>query len=264
MNNILGLLVFIISIGLIYLILKKVNSKSKEKKGCLSGLLISLPVLLLVSFTPFLLMFGIAIAKEYYQLTFDKDFKPYTAQVVRYEDIYENRERLNKKTKTTLMGTPMVTFTIETGEVLEKKLSFATSINGKSSYSICYKAKTDEIIILDVYIVVKTIGFIVFFTIFIFAYWGIFFFLTDRPMKNYGNYLFKGILYGVILTMTIGLCAGLIYGVLTKELSLWAQVICVFFSLALIIVILMIFLSMFRSKVEPLQSRRKTAYRKDN
>ena len=251
MNNILGLLVFIISIGLIYLILKKVNSKSKEKKGCLSGLLISLPVLLLVSFTPFLLMFGIAIAKEYYQLTFDKDFKPYTAQVVRYEDIY-------------LMGTPMVTFTIETGEVLEKKLSFATSINGKSSYSICYKAKTDEIIILDVYIVVKTIGFIVFFTIFIFAYWGIFFFLTDRPMKNYGNYLFKGILYGVILTMTIGLCAGLIYGVLTKELSLWAQVICVFFSLALIIVILMIFLSMFRSKVEPLQSRRKTAYRKDN
>ena len=168
MNNILGLLVFIISIGLIYLILKKVNSKSKEKKGCLSGLLISLPVLLLVSFTPFLLMFGIAIAKEYYQLTFDKDFKPYTAQVVGYEDIYENRERLNKKTKTTLMGTPMVTFTIETGEVLEKKLSFATSINGKSSYSICYKAKTDEIIILDVYIVVKTIGFIVFFTIFVF------------------------------------------------------------------------------------------------
>ena len=83
-------------------------------------------------------------------------------------------------------------------------------------------------------------------------------------MKNYGNYLAYGVLYGIILTMTMGLCAGLIFAVLTKELSLWWQVVCIFFALSLLPVIIQILRSMFRSKVrDPLKQRRKTTYRKD-
>ena len=132
-----------------------------------------------------------------------------------------------------------------------------------SSYNIRYKASTDEIIVTDVFIVVKTIGVIIFLVIAVFAYWGIYGYLTDKPMKNYGNYLAKGLLYGVFLTMTMGLCAGLIYAVFVKELSLWWQVVCIFFALSLLPVIIQIFLTMFRSKVrDPLKQKRKTTYRK--
>ena len=82
-------------------------------------------------------------------------------------------------------------------------------------------------------------------------------------MKNYGNYLAYGLLYGIILTMTMGLCAGLIYAVFVKELSLWWQAVCIFFALSLLPVIIQIFRSMFRSKVrDPLKQKRKTTYRK--
>ena len=161
------------------------------------------------------------------------------------------------------MGTPVVTFTIESGRELERALPFAAEVNGESSYNIRYKASTDEIIVTDVYIVVKIIGLIIFFVIAVFAYWGIYGYLTDRPMKNYGNYLAYGLLYGIILTMTMGLCAGLIYAVFVKELSLWWQAVCIFFALSLLPVIIQIFRSMFRSKVrDPLKQKRKTTYRK--
>lgn len=271
-NRIIVLLFLVVSVGLTYLILRKLNSKAKDKgkdkAGCLTAIFIWVPISLLVMFTPFMLGLGVGTAKELYQLAFDSDFKPYTAQVVRYENIHTERfERKSGKTYYTEyveMGTPVVTFTLESGKELERTLPFATEVNGESSYNIRYKVSTNELIVTDVYIVVKTIGVIIFFVIAVFAYWGIYGYLTDKPMKNYGNYLAKGLLYGVILTMTMGLCAGLIYGALTKDLPLWIQAICIFFALSLMIVIVRIFLTMFHSKVrDPLKQRRKTTYRKD-
>ena len=267
-NRIIVLLFLVVSVGLTYLILRKLNSKAKDKgkdkAGCLSAFFIWVPISLLVGLTPFMLLLGAGTAKELYQLASDSDFKSYTAQVVRYEDTYTSEERdSDGRTRYVEMGTPVVTFTIESGEELERALPFATEVNGESSYNIRYKASTDEIIVTDVFIVVKTIGVIIFLVIAVFAYWGIYGYLTDKPMKNYGNYLAKGLLYGVFLTMTMGLCAGLIYGALTKDLPLWIQAICIFFALSLVIVIVRIFLTMFRSKVrDPLKQRRKTTYRK--
>jgi len=268
-NRIIVFLFFAISVGLTYLIIRKSNSKAKDKNkakaGCLSAFFIWVPISLLVGLTPFMLLLGAGTAKELYQLASDSDFKSYTAQVVRYEDTYTSEERdSDGRTRYVEMGTPVVTFTIESGQELERALPFATELNGESSYNIRYKASTDEIIVTDVFIVVKTIGVIIFLVIAVFAYWGIYGYLTDKPMKNYGNYLAKGLLYGVFLTMTMGLCAGLIYGALTKDLPLWIQAICIFFALSLVIVIVRIFLTMFRSKVrDPLKQRRKTTYRKD-
>ena len=268
-NRIIVFLFFAISVGLTYLIIRKSNSKAKDKNkakaGCLSAFFIWVPISLLVGLTPFMLLLGAGTAKELYQLASDSDFKSYTAQVVRYEDTYTSEERdSDGRTRYVEMGTPVVTFTIESGQELERALPFATELNGESSYNIRYKASTDEIIVTDVFIVVKTIGVIIFLVIVVFAYWGIYGYLTDKPMKNYGNYLAKGLLYGVFLTMTMGLCAGLIYGALTKDLPLWIQAICIFFALSLVIVIVRIFLTMFRSKVrDPLKQRRKTTYRKD-
>jgi hypothetical protein len=271
-NRIFTLLFLVASVGLTYLIIRKSNSKAKDKgkdkAGCLTAFFIWVPISLLVGLTPFMLLLGVGTAKELYQLASDSDFKPYTAQVVRYEDIHTERferKRGNRHTTEYVeMGTPVVTFTIESGQELERALPFASEINGESSYNIRYKTSTDEIIVTDVFIVVKTIGVIIFFVIAVFAYWGIYGYLTDRPMKNYGNYLAYGVLYGIILTMTMGLCAGFIFAVLTKELSLWWKVVCVFFALSLLPVIIQIFRSMFRSKVkEPLKQRRKTTYRKD-
>ena len=268
-NRIIVFLFFAISVGLTYLIIRKSNSKAKDKNkakaGCLSAFFIWVPISLLVGLTPFMLLLGAGTAKELYQLASDSDFKSYTAQVVRYEDTYTSEERdSDGRTRYVEMGTPVVTFTVESGQELERALPFATEVNGESSYNIRYKASTDEIIVTDVYIVVKIIGLIIFFVIAVFAYWGIYGYLTDRPMKNYGNYLAYGVLYGIILTMTMGLWAGLIYAVLTKELSLWWQVVCIFFAVSLTIVIVRIFLTMFRSKVrDPLKQRRKTTYRKD-
>ena len=268
-NRIIVFLFFAISVGLTYLIIRKSNSKAKDKNkakaGCLSAFFIWVPISLLVVLTPFMLLLGAGTAKELYQLASDSDFKSYTAQVVRYEDTYTSEERdSDGRTRYVEMGTPVVTFTIESGEELERALPFATRVGGDSSYNIRYKGATDEIIVTDVFIVVKTIGVIIFLVIAVFAYWGIYGYLTDKPMKNYGNYLAKGLLYGVFLTMTMGLCAGLIYGALTKDLPLWIQAICIFFALSLVIVIVRIFLTMFRSKVrDPLKQRRKTTYRKD-
>ena len=268
-NRIIVLLFFAISVGLTYLIIRKSNSKAKDKgkdkAGCLSAFFIWVPISLLVGLTPFMLLLGAGTAKELYQLASDSDFKSYTAQVVRYEDTYTSEERdSDGRTRYVEMGTPVVTFTIESGKELERSLPFAAELNGESSYNIRYKASTDEIIVTDVFIVVKTIGVIIFLVIAVFAYWGIYGYLTDKPMKNYGNYLAKGLLYGVFLTMTMGLCAGLIYGALTKDLPLWIQAICIFFALSLVIVIVRIFLTMFRSKVrDPLKQRPKTTYRKD-
>ena len=268
-NRIIVFLFFAISVGLTYLIIRKSNRKAKDKgkdkAGCLSAFFIWVPISLLVGLTPFMLLLGAGTAKELYQLASDSDFKSYTAQVVRYEDTYTSEERdSDGRTRYVEMGTPVVTFTIESGQELERALPFATEVNGESSYNIRYKASTDEIIVTDVFIVVKTIGVIIFLVIAVFAYWGIYGYLTDKPMKNYGNYLAKGLLYGVFLTMTMGLCAGLIYGALTKDLPLWIQAICIFFALSLVIVIVRIFLTMFRSKVrDPLKQRRKTTYRKD-
>ena len=268
-NRIIVFLFFAISVGLTYLIIRKSNSKAKDKNkakaGCLSAFFIWVPISLLVGLTPFMLLLGAGTAKELYQLASDSDFKSYTAQVVRYEDTYTSEERdSDGRTRYVEMGTPVVTFTIESGEELERALPFATRVGGDSSYNIRYKGATDEIIVTDVFIVVKTIGVIIFFVIAVSAYWGIYGYLTDKPMKNYGNYLAKGLLYGVFLTMTMGLCAGLIYGALTKDLPLWIQAICIFFALSLVIVIVRIFLTMFRSKVrDPLKQRRKTTYRKD-
>ena len=275
-NRIIVLLFLAVSVGITYLIIRKSNrkaqDKNKAKAGCFTAFFIWVPISLLVGLTPFMLLLGVGTAKELYQLASDSDFKPYTAQVVRYEDIHTERferKRGNRHTTEYVeMGTPVVTFTIESGRELERTLPFATEVNGESSYNIRYKVSTDEIIVTDVYIVVKTIGVIIFFVIAVFAYWGIYGYLTDRPMKNYGNYLAYGVLYGIILTMTMGLWAGLIYAVLTKELSLWWQVICVFFALSLTPVIIQIFRPMFRfmfrSKVrDPLKQKRKTTYRKD-
>ena len=268
-NRIIVFLFFAISVGLTYLIIRKSNNKAKDKNkakaGCLSAFFIWVPISLLVGLTPFMLLLGAGTAKELYQLASDSDFKSYTAQVVRYEDTYTSEERdSDGRTRYVEMGTPVVTFTIESGEELERALPFATRVGGDSSYNIRYKGATDEIIVTDVFIVVKTIGVIIFLVIAVFAYWGIYGYLTDKPMKNYGNYLAKGLLYGVFLTMTMGLCAGLIYGALTKDLPLWIQAICIFFALSLVIVIVRIFLTMFRSKVrDPLKQRRKTTYRKD-
>ena len=268
-NRIIVFLFFAISVGLTYLIIRKSNSKAKDKNkakaGCLSAFFIWVPISLLVGLTPFILLLGAGTVKELYQLASDRDFKPYTAQVIRYEDTYTSEERdSDGRTRYVEMGTPVVTFTIESGRELERALPFAAEVNGESSYNIRYKASTDEIIVTDVFIVVKTIGVIIFLVIAVFAYWGIYGYLTDKPMKNYGNYLAKGLLYGVFLTMTMGLCAGLIYGALTKDLPLWIQAICIFFALSLMIVIVRIFLTMFHSKVrDPLKQRRKTTYRKE-
>ena len=268
-NRIIVFLFFAISVGLTYLIIRKSNSKAQDKNkakaGCFTAFFIWVPISLLVGLTPFMLLLGVGTAKQLYQLASDSDFKSYTAQVVRYEDTYTSEERdSDGRTRYVEMGTPVVTFTIESGQELERALPFATEVNGESSYNIRYKASTDEIIVTDVFIVVKTIGVIIFLVIAVFAYWGIYGYLTDKPMKNYGNYLAKGLLYGVFLTMTMGLCAGLIYGALTKDLPLWIQAICIFFALSLVIVIVRIFLTMFRSKVrDPLKQRRKTTYRKD-
>jgi len=268
-NRIIVFLFFAISVGLTYLIIRKSNSKAKDKnkakEGCLSAFFIWVPISLLVGLTPFMLLLGAGTAKELYQLASDIDFKSYTAQVVRYEDTYTSEERdSDGRTRYVEMGTPVVTFTIESGQELERALPFATEVNGESSYNIRYKVSTNELIVTDVYIVVKTIGVIIFFVIAVFAYWWIYGYLTDKPMKNYGNYLAYGVLYGIILTMTMGLCAGFIFAVLTQELSLWWQVVCIFFALSLLPVIIQILRSMFRSKVrDPLKQRRKTTYRKD-
>ena len=268
-NRIIVFLFFAISVGLTYLIIRKSNrkaqDKNKAKAGCLSAFFIWVPISLLVGLTPFMLLLGAGTAKELYQLASDSDFKPYTAQVIRYENTYTSEERdSDGRTRYVEMGTPVVTFTIESGQKLERALPFATEVNGESSYNIRYKASTDEIIVTDVYIVVKIIGLIIFFVIAVFAYWWIYGYLTDKPMKNYGNYLAYGVLYGIILTMTMGLCAGLIFAVLTKELSLWWQIVCIFFALSLLPLIIQILRSMFRSKVrDPLKQRRKTTYRKD-
>ena len=267
-NRIIVLLFLAVSVGITYLIIRKSNrkaqDKNKAKAGCFTAFFIWVPISLLVGLTPFILLLGVGTVKELYQLASDSDFKPYTAQVVRYEDTYTSETKdSNKRTRYVEMGTPVVTFTIESGRELERALPFAAEVNGESSYNIRYKASTDEIIVTDVFIVVKTIGVIIFLVIAVFAYWGIYGYLTDTPMKNYGNYLAKGLLYGVFLTMTMGLCAGLIYGALTKDLPLWIQAICIFFALSLVIVIVRIFLTMFRSKVrDPLKQRRKTTYRK--
>ena len=269
-NIIIVFLFFAISVGLTYLIIRKSNSKAQDKNkakaGCFTAFFIWVPISLLVTLTPFMLLLGVSTAKQLYQLASDSDFKPYTAQVVRYEDTYTSEERdSDGRTRYVEMGTPVVTFTIESGRELERALPFAAEVNGESSYNIRYKASTDEIIVTDVYyIVAKIIGLIIFFVIAVFAYWGIYGYLTDRPMKNYRNYLAYGVLYGIILTMTMGLCAGLIFAVLTKELSLWWQIVCIFFALSLLPVIIQILRSMFRSKVrDPLKQRRKTTYRKD-
>ncbi len=275
-NRIIVFLFFAISVGLTYLIIRKSNrkaqDKNKAKAGCFTAFFIWVPISLLVGLTPFILLLGAGTVKELYQLASDRDFKPYTAQVVRYEDIhterFDHRSGSRHTTEYVEMGTPVVTFTVESGQELERALPFATEVNGESSYNIRYKASTDEIIVTDVYIVVKIIGLIIFFVIAVFAYWGIYGYLTDRPMKNYGNYLAYGVLYGIILTMTMGLWAGLIYAVLTKELSLWWQVVCIFFAVSLTPVIIQIFRPMFRfmfrSKVrDPLKQKRKTTYRKD-
>ena len=271
-NRIIVFLFFAISVGLTYLIIRKSNSKAKDKgkdkAGCFTAFFIWVPISLLVVLTPFMLLLGASTVKELYLLASDRDFKPYTAQVVRYEDIhterFDHRSGSRHTTEYVEMGTPVVTFTVESGQELERALPFATEVNGESSYNIRYKASTDEIIVTDVYIVVKIIGLIIFFVIAVFAYWWIYGYLTDKPMKNYGNYLAYGVLYGIILTMTMGLCAGLIFAVLTKELSLWWQIVCIFFALSLLPVIIQILRSMFRSKVrDPLKQRRKTTYRKD-
>ena len=269
-NRIIVLLFLAVSVGITYLIIRKSNrkaqDKNKAKAGCFTAFFIWVPISLLVGLTPFMLLLGVGTAKELYQLASDSDFKPYTAQVVRYENTYMSETKdSNKRTRYVEMGTPVVTFTIESGRELERALPFATEVNGESSYNIRYKASTDEIIVTDVYyIVAKIIGLIIFFVIAVFAYWGIYGYLTDRPMKNYGKYLAYGVLYGIILTMTMGLCAGLISAVFTKELSLWWKVVCIFFAVSLLPVIIQIFRSMFRSKVrDPLKQRRKTTYCKD-
>ena len=123
-NRIIVLLFLVVSVGITYLILRKLNSKDKDKgkdkAGCLTAIFIWVPISLLVMFTPFMLGLSVGTAKELYQLSFDSAFKPYTAQVVRYENIHTERfERKSGKTYYTEyveMGTPVVTFTLESGK----------------------------------------------------------------------------------------------------------------------------------------------------
>jgi len=134
-NRIIVFLFFAISVGLTYLIIRKSNSKAKDKNkakaGCLSAFFIWVPISLLVGLTPFMLLLGAGTAKELYQLASDSDFKSYTAQVVRYEDTYTSEERdSDGRTRYVEMGTPVVTFTIESGQELERALPFATELNG--------------------------------------------------------------------------------------------------------------------------------------
>ena len=155
-NIIIVFLFFAISVGLTYLIIRKSNSKAQDKNkakaGCFTAFFIWVPISLLVTLTPFMLLLGVSTAKQLYQLASDSDFKPYTAQVVRYEDTYTSEERdSDGRTRYVEMGTPVVTFTIESGKELERALPFATMVNGESSYNIRYKASTDEIIVTDVY-----------------------------------------------------------------------------------------------------------------
>ena len=189
-NRIIVLLFLAVSVGITYLIIRKSNrkaqDKNKAKAGCFTAFFIWVPISLLVTLTPFMLLLGVSTAKQLYQLASDSDFKPYTAQVVRYEDIhterFSDRNGSSHTTRYVEMGTPVVTFTIESGQELERALPFATEVNGESSYNIRYKASTDEIIVTYVYyIVAKIIGLIIFFVIAVFAYWGIYGYLTDRP-----------------------------------------------------------------------------------
>ena len=157
-NRIIFLLFWVASVGLTYLIIRKSNSKAKDKgkdkEGCLSAFFIWVPISLLVGLTPFMLLLGAGTAKELYQLASDSDFKSYTAQVIRYENTYMSEERdSDRHTRYVEMGTPVVTFTIESGEELERALPFATRVGGDSSYNIRYKGATDEIIVTDVFIV---------------------------------------------------------------------------------------------------------------
>ena len=176
-NRIIVFLFFAISVGLTYLIIRKSNSKAKDKgkdkAGCFTAFFIWVPISLLVVLTPFMLLLGASTVKELYLLASDRDFKPYTSQVVRYEDIhterFDHRSGSRHTTEYVEMGTPVVTFTIESGKELERALPFAAEVNGESSYNIRYKTSTDEIIVTDVYIVVKTIGVIIFFVIAVFA-----------------------------------------------------------------------------------------------
>ena len=143
-NRIIVLLFLAVSVGITYLIIRKSNSKAKDKgkdkAGCLSAFFIWVPISLLVTLTPFMLLLGVSTAKQLYQLASDSDFKPYTAQVVRYEDIhterFSDRNGSRHTTRYVEMGTPVVTFTIESGQELERTLPFATEVNGESSYNI--------------------------------------------------------------------------------------------------------------------------------
>ena len=143
-NRIFTLLFLVASVGLTYLIIRKSNRKAKDKgkdkAGCLTAFFIWVPISLLVGLTPFMLLLGVGTAKELYQLASDSDFKPYTAQVVRYEDIHTERferKRGNRHTTEYVeMGTPVVTFTIESGQELERALPFASEINGESTFAI--------------------------------------------------------------------------------------------------------------------------------
>ena len=87
-NRIIVFLFFAISVGLTYLIIRKFNSKAKDKNkgkaGCFTAFFIWVPISLLVVLTPFMLLLGASTVKELYLLASDRDFKPYTAQVVRY------------------------------------------------------------------------------------------------------------------------------------------------------------------------------------
>ena len=119
-NRIIVLLFLAVSVGITYLIIRKSNSKAKDKNkakaGCLSAFFIWVPISLLVVLTPFMLLLGAGTAKELYQLASDSDFKSYTAQVVRYENTYMSETKdSNKRTRYVEMGTPVVTFTIESG-----------------------------------------------------------------------------------------------------------------------------------------------------
>ena len=172
-NRIIVLLFLAVSVGITYLIIRKSNrkaqDKNKAKAGCFTAFFIWVPISLLVGLTPFMLLLGVGTAKQLYQLASDSDFKPYTAQVVRYENTYMSETKdSNKRTRYVEMGTPVVTFTIESGRELERALPFAAEVNGESSYNIRYKASTDEIIVTDVFIVVKTIGVIIFLVIAVF------------------------------------------------------------------------------------------------
>ena len=124
-NRIIVLLFLAVSVGITYLIIRKSNrkaqDKNKAKAGCFTAFFIWVPISLLVGLTPFMLLLGVGTAKELYQLASDSDFKPYTAQVVRYEDIhterFSDRSGSSHTTRYVEMGTPVVTFTIESGRI---------------------------------------------------------------------------------------------------------------------------------------------------